>query len=502
MSGRTVMMSSKRAGLLAAPIVVLLASCSGSASPAATQPVPTTTVAVTAAPTTTLAATTTTAAPPCEGAAASLSAFPTIAEVRELFQSLSANDVASADDVLGALDEITALPPRFNALLNRATFGDPAVADMIAAVDAVNEECGELIIDTTALSSTGPVLAANGVATLTDFDGNSCDAGNPYSATMVGLYCDVDGTNVDYLLNPATGAMVPTQPAWGDDWFVVADRVLWWTTEEVPASGLTPAGRRFTLSSDSWLGGDAQVLTTLNGTDDSYTMFSAAGRDNFVGLEMLDGTDRLVLRDLTGQEVFGVEHEGVSDVHRLFDTIVNVGSQTVDLERLVLLDKAYRPGATDECAARTAIEPGFFDEGTTVVLSMGPDGLTSVTTAINQRGFPLGDGVFGSDFSSFDLVYYGPDGAERWRIANDIALSYTVFGDQLVIQNAADELVAVDTATGTEATLDPSREQALRNIMINSDWVAIDHLTGLVVSEIDSAGSLHITTVEACAVEA
>lgn len=496
------MMSSKRAGLLAAPIALLLASCSGSSSPAATQPAPTTTVAATTAPTTTLAATTTTEAPPCEGAAASLSAFPTIAEARELFESLSAKDVATADDVLGALDEISALPPRFNALLNRATFGDPAVADMIVAVDAVNEECGELIIDTTAVSSTGPVLAANGVATLTDFEGNSCEAGNPYSATMVGVYCDVDGTNVDHLLNPATGAMVPTQPTWGDDWFVVADRVLWWTTEEVPASGLTPAGRRFTLSSDSWLGGDAQVLTTLNGNDYSYALFSAAGRDNFVGLESLDGTERLVVRDLTGREVFGVEHEGVSDVYRLFDTIVNVGSQTVDLEQLALLDRAYRAGATDECAARTAIEPGFFDEGTTVVFSMTSAGLTTTVTGVNQRGYPLGDGVFGPEFSSSDLVHYGPDGTERWRIPYGIALSYTVFGDQLVIQNEADELVAVDTVTGTEGTLDPSREQALRNIMINSDWVMIDHLTGLVVSEIDSDGSLHITTVEACAVEA
>ena len=496
------MMSSKRAGLLAAPIAVLLASCSGSSSPAATQPAPTTTVAATAAPSTTLAATTTTAAPPCEGASASLSAFSTIAEARELFELLSANDVASADEVLNALDEISALPPRFNALLNRATFGDPAVVSMIAAVDAVNEECGELIIDTTSVSSTGPVLAANGVATLTDFDGNSCDAGNPYSATMVGIYCDVDGTNVDYLFDPATGALVQTQPTWPNDWFVVADRVLWWTTEEVPASGLTPAGRRFTLSSDSWLGGDAQVLTTLNGNDYSYALFSAAGRDNFVGLEMLDGTERLVVRDLAGQEVFGVEHEGVSDVHRLFDTIVNVGSQTVDLDRLTLLDRPYRPGATDECAERTAIEPGFFDEGTTVVLAMTSGGLTSTVTAINQRGFPLGDGLLGSDFNSSDLVYFGPDGTERWRIPYGVAQSYTVFGDQLVIQNTADELVAVDTATGAEGTFDPAREPVLRNIMINSDWVAIDHQTGLVVSEIDSDGSLHITTVPTCAVEA
>lgn len=467
------------------------------ASAAETPSAPTDTESPTTQAPTTEAATTTTTADACADATR-LNPTTGWDDAVSTIQEWAAAGIDGAGDAATAMADVVDPPSVLSPLPWRATFGEEHLVAAVEAIGTINDTCDRNVVDLGSVQ-VGAALRPDGTVEAFDYVGGECTALDAIRADLLRFSCGDSGETRQFMLDPYTGGFFGANTLWGEGWFVVGDRALWWTDTEVPAQGLTPAGHRYDLHRAPLKGGDEEgVVLSLTGQDYSYVLTQSAGSQYFVDLESLDGTERLVVRDVDGAERFSAVHGGGGDTYVVLDDLVNAGAQTVDLRTLALTDPAYRQGSLDVCAGRIAVAPGVFGDGVTRVLTRTAGGLTVADLQMNETGHPLGDGLVSTDFNSSDIVYMGPDSSERWRIPYGIARSWTVFGDQLVIINDSDQVVAIDTATGQEGTLDPAAVAAIRNLLVNDDWVAVDHHTGLVVSEIDTDGTVRLDHVAAC----
>jgi hypothetical protein len=295
---------------------------------------------------------------------------------------------------------------------------------------------------------------------------------------------------------------------------ILGDRYVWWETVDIPARGLDPPSRQFTLRSRALDGSGDKQLVVLHGDQNASIGLAAAYGTRLISTEpgppSTDGsfgTTSVVVRDVDGKEVLRIDDADGDDASEVFDGIYAVGDQLVDLSQgeLVPADAAVN-GSGDAQTTDTCAQAGLGgDELPYHIVRRGADGLKATGTAgtagadtypsaVAQGDHLLGQGNAG-------LTGYATDGSMLWELPSEVVNSWGVFGGMPFILNQSDEVVPVDPATGKETTVSDELLDAA-TVRLHGGRVAVDSSTGNVLL-IDNAGDqpeARMVTVPECKV--
>lgn len=331
------------------------------------------------------------------------------------------------------------------------------------------------------------------------------------------LHCDDPSEGVGltvHLVDMQTGVVsevpVPERNAWTGrpghgtwPWFT-GGWMYWVEADEVDASGLDPARNRTQLFraaleslSDTELLYVAEVepgwYRNPDGPPASLEIVGAhEGRVLVVDTAREDVTLRIF--DTDGQQTTESVGVGAKNPVLAWPGVVQYGEHVVDLRRATMHTVESVSNVTfpleiwkrDACTGARFEHGGEFLQGRPLVRwEIDKDGLLSSTViSLDSRPpsgplVPMANGLLAIPTRGYwgDWTYYSSSGDAVWELPGEVVDRGQVFDGQLFVMTVADELIAVDTATGEEGSADLAT-LAVAEALLDDATLWIDPTTG------------------------
>jgi hypothetical protein len=285
---------------------------------------------------------------------------------------------------------------------------------------------------------------------------------------------------------------------------IAGDRYVWWDEVEIPAAGLEPPGRSFTLRSQALDGSSSQELLVLTGDEYAYVDLAGVWGSRILTVEAVDaeggGPEPLVLREADGTEVARFESDG-GDAIEIFDGIVVGYELAVDVTRAELAPAvvAQLPASSgsgvDRCA-QAGVVRGY---DSLDVVRRGSAGIQVTSYAVPDV-YPVavvtGDRLLSSDGAG--LAAHGADGTLLWQLPYEVVDRWVVVGGTPFVLNPSQEVVAVDAATGQQAAVSGDLLDAGR-VLLNDGQLTVDSSTGMALL-VDRESRMRVAAIPECKV--